>query len=101
MRAIDDIIRRHPDRVPVKVLVKDDLELERTKYLVPKEMSCSQFLAHVRKSMKTNLKKHEAIFIFVENVLPPISKAIGEVYQEYANEDGMLYITLAKENTFG
>ena len=99
-RTIDDIIRRHPDRVPVRVLVSDDIKLERSKYLVPKEMTAGQFTSHVRKSMK--ISNHEAIFMFVgKNVLPPVSREFGDLYRENAAQDGMLYVTYNKENTFG
>jgi len=98
--SIDEILRRHPDRVPVYVKVRGDIELERPKYLVPKDMSVGQFTVHVRKSMKLN--KHDAVFMFVNgSVLPPVSKLIGDLYKEFAKSDGMLHITYAKENTFG
>ena len=98
--SIDTILRRHPDRVPVHVQVKDNIDLERSKYLVPKDMTAGQFTLHVRKSMKIN--SHEAIFMFVDrSILPPISKPIGELYKEFASHDGMLYVIYTKENTFG
>lgn len=98
--SICDILRRHPDRVPVYVSVRGDIELERPKYLVPKDMSAGQFTVHVRNSM--NVNRHDAVFMFVNSsVLPPVSKLIGDLYTEFAKGDGMLHITYAKENTFG
>ena len=99
-RTIDDIIRKHPDRVPVRVLVSNDIELKRSKYLVPKEMTAGQFTSHVRNSM--NLKSSESVFMFVgKSLLPPVSKQFGDLYRENAAPDGMLYVTYNKENTFG
>ena len=43
----------------------------------------------------------KAIFIFVNNVIPPSSSLLSQVYQEHADEDGFLYVTYSSENTFG
>ncbi len=63
-------------------------------------MTAGQFTSHVRKSM--NLEKHEAIFMFVgKSVLPPVPRQLSDLYRENAAQDGMLYVTYNKENTFG
>jgi GABA(A) receptor-associated protein len=43
----------------------------------------------------------KAIFIFVNNVLPPSSSLLSQVYQEHMDEDGFLYVVYSSENTFG
>ncbi len=43
----------------------------------------------------------KAIFIFVNNVLPPSSSLLSQVYQEHMDEDGFLYVLYSSENTFG
>ena len=98
-RTIDDILRRYPGRVPVRVNTTD-IELENTKYLVPQDMTAGHFTMLVRKSMKIN--DHEAIFMFLENsTLPPVSRTFEELYKDHASPDGMLQVTYTKENTFG
>ena len=76
--------------------------LDKDRYLVPRDMTLGAFVAHLRKRM-TKLKAYEAIFIFVgkNNVLPPVNSTMDALYREHADNDQMLYIVFAKENTFG
>jgi GABA(A) receptor-associated protein len=81
----------------------------------------------IRKHMK--LSPEKAIFLFVNNTLPPTGKLyvieknvvyllclivvstniyvfciadlISNIYERYKDEDGFLYITYSGENTFG
>lgn len=43
----------------------------------------------------------QAIFIFVDEVLPPTAALMSSIYEEHKDEDGFLYITYSGENTFG
>ncbi|KAJ5414424.1 Autophagy-related protein 8 [Penicillium cosmopolitanum] len=43
----------------------------------------------------------KAIFIFVDEVLPPTAALMSSIYEEHKDEDGFLYITYSGENTFG
>ena len=36
-----------------------------------------------------------------EQILAPSTKTIGELYSDYASEDGFLYVQYHLENTFG
>lgn len=96
------VMRKYPGRVPVVIRPKNDKipVIDKEKYLVPRDMTVAQFVVIIRKHIK--LKSTEAIFIFVNNTLPPNSSTVGDVYDE--NRDGldhMLYITYNMENTFG
>ena len=62
-------------------------------------MSVGQFTHVIRKKM--NLKSHEAIFMFVGNILPPVSATFDTLHKDHAAEDGLLYVKYGKENTFG
>ena len=74
-------------------------EIEKAKYLVPKDLTVGQFVYVIRKRIK--LSPEQAIFIFINNILPPTSSLISEVYNQHKEEDGFLYITYSCENTFG
>ena len=92
----------HPDRIPI--IVEPSLNstlpaLDKKKYLVPKEVSVGQFIFVIRS--RINLKPEEAIFLFVNNVLPPTAQNMGEIYMEHQDPDGFLYVTYTGENTFG
>lgn len=69
------------------------------RYLVPSDLTVGQFVYVIRKRIKLSAEK--AIFIFVDNVLPPTGEIMSSVYEEKKDEDGFLYITYSGENTFG
>ncbi|CAI0498577.1 unnamed protein product, partial [Linum tenue] len=50
---------------------------------------------------KIKLSAEKAIFIFVDNVLPPTGAIMSSIYEEKKDEDGFLYVTYSGENTFG
>ncbi|KAI3732539.1 hypothetical protein L1987_63745 [Smallanthus sonchifolius] len=97
-----DIIARYPDRLPVVVerYTKTDLpEMEKKKYLVPRDMSMGQFI-HILSS-RLHLSPGKALFIFVQNTLPQTSSLIESVYESFKDEDGFLYMCYSSEKTFG
>ena len=100
---MDSILSRHPDRVPVYVEKRhgsDIPDIDRHKYLIPKDMSVAQFMVIIRKRIK--IEATQAIFIFVDNsTLPPNSALFGDLYKEHARPDRILHITFTTENTFG
>ncbi len=53
----------------------------------------------IRKRIK--LTPEKAIFIFVNNVLPPNPALMSTIYEEQKDEDGFLYVTYNGESTFG
>lgn len=66
---------------------------------MPADLTIGQFVYVIRKRIK--LTSEQAIFIFVNNVLPPTAAMISSVYKEHKDQDGFLYITYTGENTFG
>ena len=68
-------------------------------YLVPCDLTVGQFVYVIRKRIE--LPPEKAIFIFVNNRLPPTASLMSEISQEEKNEDGFLYVTYSGENTFG
>ena len=96
------IIEKYPDRLPIIVEKKEGSkigDLDKTKYLVPKDMTVGQFMYVIRKRIK--LKSELALFVFVNNVLPATSETISDMYAKYKHKDGFLYMVYAGENTFG
>ncbi|KAI3796677.1 hypothetical protein L1987_39356 [Smallanthus sonchifolius] len=96
------IREKYPDRIPVIVekAEKSDIpNIDKKKYLVPADLTVGQFVYVIRKRIKLSAEK--AIFIFVENVLPPTGAIMSTIYDEKKDEDGFLYVTYSGENTFG
>ncbi|KGN46571.1 autophagy-related protein 8f [Cucumis sativus] len=96
------IREKYPDRIPViveKAERSDIPNIDKKKYLVPADLTVGQFVYVIRKRIKLSAEK--AIFIFVDNVLPPTGSLMSAIYDERKDEDGFLYVTYSGENTFG
>lgn len=98
----DRVKCKYVNRIPVIVL-KDKrstmLDIDKNKFLVPKDMSITKFMYIVRKRIK--VKPEEALFILVNGELINGNKLMGDIYENKKDEDGFLYMTYTSENTFG
>ena len=93
---------KYPNKLPVIVEKnkKSKMEqIEKSKFLVPEELTVAQLLTIIRK--RINLNKMEAIYILTGDKLPATSQTIASLYSEHKNKDGFLYITYCNENVFG
>lgn len=96
------ILQKYPERIPVileKAKRSEAPSVDKQKYLVPADLTVGQFVYVVRKRVK--LEPQEAIYLFVGDILPPAHQLLSQVYKDYKNLDGFLYVTYAKEATFG
>ena len=90
---------RATTQVIVERAEKALIDLDKKKYLVPADLTVGQFVYVIRKRIK--LSPEKAIFIFVNNVLPPTAALMSSIYDEHKDDDGFLYIAYSGENTFG
>ena len=93
---------KYPDRIPViveRAPHSDINEIDKKKYLVPKDLTVGQFVHVIRKRIKLDAEK--AIFIFVNNMLPATASMMSTIYDEHKDEDGFLYVTYNGEDTYG
>lgn len=93
---------KYPDRVPV-ICEKNpgsglDM-LDKRKYLVPNDLTATQFLFIIRKRLK--LASEKGIFLFVNNMIAPSTHTMVELYNQYKDDDGFLYMNYTEENVFG
>ena len=95
------IKEKYPARIPVIVSAADSLpSLDKKKYLVPGDLTCSQFLYVLRRRIK--LSPEKAMFMFIgRGVLAPSSALVSDVYPKYRDPDQFLYVAISGENTFG
>lgn len=54
-------------------------DLDKKKYLVPSDLTVGQFYFLIRK--RIHLRPEDALFFFVNNVIPPTSATMGSLYQ--------------------
>ena len=99
-----NIMARFPTRLPIIVEIHPTCKktlpaLDKSKYLVPQELTVGQFVYVLRKRIK--LSSEKAIFVFFNNQLPPTSDLLSSVYQNLKDKDCFLYAFISSENTFG
>jgi GABA(A) receptor-associated protein len=99
----DRVIEKYPNRIPIicesDKKTSNAIHLRKTKYLVPESLTVGQFVYVLRKQMV--LKPEEAVFILINNSLPPTSALLSHVYKDHKDRDGFLYFSVCKESTFG
>lgn len=97
------IHEKFPDRIAciIECSRRSDLPaLNKVKYLVPKDLTVSQFIHVIRKHIK--IDRAEAIFLFMaDGVMCTGCVTIEQAYELHHDEDGFLYIQYSKETTFG
>lgn len=100
-KVSEGILKRYSDRVPVilKKYKPSDPDCEKCKYLVPDNLTIGKFMYEIRKNVKVT--PEQSIFLYIDNIHPPTSELVSNLYSKYKNEDGFLYIIYTSENTFG
>lgn len=97
------VMEKYSNRIPIiceKLSSKADLpDIDKTKYLVPNDLTVGQFVYIIRNRMK--LPPEEALFLLISNNIFSSSTLMGTLYNFYKDADGFLYIQYCKENTFG
>ncbi|XP_018566205.1 microtubule-associated proteins 1A/1B light chain 3C-like isoform X2 [Anoplophora glabripennis] len=95
---------RFPTKIPVIVqrYPKESSlpEMDKSKFLVPQEITVSQFQTIIRNRIKLN--PNQALYLLVNNrSMMSLSLTLAEVYTIHAHCDGFLYITYASQDVFG
>lgn len=90
---------KHPDRIPIIFEPKKDIQLLKTKMLIPSDSTIAQVMTIVRKYIE--IKKCDALFLFIDNIIPTNTETVGSLYEKHKNEDNVLEIVISKESTFG
>jgi len=101
MEQSKSVREKYPNRIPVIVECQDDSlpPLDKSKYLVPRDITVGQFVYVIRKRIE--LRPEQAIFLFINNTLPPTASTLEEQYNLHRDEDGFMYIEYRSESTFG
>ncbi|XP_045466937.1 microtubule-associated proteins 1A/1B light chain 3B-like isoform X2 [Harmonia axyridis] len=94
----------YPTKIPVIVKrfskEKHLPQLDKKKYLIPQEVTMSQFQMILRNKMQ--LQSNRSMYLLVNNrSMLSLSTTIAEVYYEYAQNEGYLSIAYASEEVFG
>lgn len=104
LKESDKIRTKYPNRVPIILERSPNCrssvpDIDKHKFLVPRDITIGQFLFVIRKRIKLSSKT--ALFVFIDNKIPSTSALIGSIYDTDKNSDLFLYATYSGENTFG
>ncbi|KPP78427.1 microtubule-associated proteins 1A/1B light chain 3C-like [Scleropages formosus] len=74
--------------------------LDKSKFLVPFELTMGQFLSLLRS--KIDLSPTQTLYLLVsERSMSCMSASMGEIYSQHSDPDGFLYMTYASQDVFG
>lgn len=95
------ICAKYPDRIPIIIEPSTTckLNIDKTKYLVPRDLTVGQFMYVIRKRLK--LPAEKAIFLFVNGTIPSSTTMVNILYENEKDTDNFLKMHYSEENTFG
>ena len=105
LKEASKIIEKYPDRIPVicerSPLTKSIPDIDRRKFLVPRDLTVAEFTYVIRRRIQ--LPHTTAMFVFIkkQSRLPPSSQTMRLVYEQNMSPDAFLYMYYTGENTFG
>ncbi|VDQ15476.1 unnamed protein product [Trichobilharzia regenti] len=50
---------------------------------------------------RIDISPEKALFLFVGKTMPQASATIGQLYSDFSDPDGFLYVSYSGENSFG
>lgn len=109
---------RFPDRLCVIAQAGQGLALTRDRFLVPGNVQLHKLMLEIRRHVRLrkpsydpchledaleDLPAGQALFLLAgaKAVLVPMTVLMTQVYEAHVDDDGMLYITVCMESTFG
>ncbi|XP_035993550.1 microtubule-associated proteins 1A/1B light chain 3C isoform X1 [Fundulus heteroclitus] len=103
-QEVAGIRSKFPNKIPV-IIERYEKEkylppLDKTKFLVPHELTMTQFVTIIRNRMA--LLPSQAFYLLINNSgLASMSLTMAQVYKDHQDEDGFLYMTYASQEMFG
>jgi len=112
--ATKNILDKYPDKCPIyltfdnKIVLKPRSGTNFNKYIINNSLTVGQYLSILKKKIEMGENIGLTLFIniykndkLVNTTLPILSTSIENVYANFKDEDGFLYMNLIAENTFG
>lgn len=99
----EKILLKYPDRIPILCekcpYSRNAPKIDKHKYLAGYELTVGQFMLIIRKRM--HVKPEIGLYMFINGIIPSNSSLLRNLYSDFKDDDGFLYITYDVENTFG
>ena len=95
------ILSKYSDRVPVIVQKNknDDPDIDKNKFIVPRDLTMGQFQYVIRKRLR--LSPEKGLFLYVGGTVITSSELMTTVYETYCSDNLFLYVRYGMENVFG
>lgn len=97
------LILKHPDKIPIIIHFRNLTTIDKKtvqKMMIPNDKTTAFLISEIRK--RTNIHAKDALYIFIENIIPMNGASIDDLYHRYkSEEDHCLHIVATTENTFG
>ncbi|KAH7642540.1 microtubule-associated protein 1 light chain 3 gamma [Dermatophagoides farinae] len=96
---------KFPNKIPI-IVERSPKErslprLDKTKFLVPQELSMGKFMTIIRNRMNLNTRYSMHFMINNKTVAVGMTRTMNEIYKEHKDKDGFLYITYSSQEIFG
>lgn len=99
------ICAKYPDRIPVIIITHGGLVIDKPKFLVPADLTWGQLMYTVRKRLTmtpgNHLSSEESLYGMTKNTMVCTGTLVSVVAKTATYSDGMMYVHIYKENTFG
>jgi microtubule-associated protein 1 light chain len=104
VNEVQGIRTKFPNKVPVIVerfhRERNLPKLDRNKFLVPQELTMSQFVTIIRNRMELN--ENQAFYLLIDDKgIASMSMTLAEIYDKKKSNDGFLYMSYASQEMFG
>lgn len=96
----EKISKKYPDRTAIILENGSGSTLpliDKTKYLVPGDLTASQFIYVIRKRLQLNQK--QPLYIYINDIIPAFHETLADIYKGHKDADGFLYIKYSDINT--
>jgi len=99
----EKILLKYPNRIPIicekNYNSTNAPDIDKHKYLVSRDLTLGQFMHTIRQRM--NLTPDVGLYIFISGFIPSNSQFLSNLYVDFRDDDGFLYVIYDVENTFG
>jgi GABA(A) receptor-associated protein len=99
----EKILLKYPNRIPIicekNYNSTNAPDIDKHKYLVSRDLTLGQFMHTIRQRM--NLTAEVGLYIFISGFIPSNSQFLSNLYVDFRDDDGFLYIMYDVENIFG
>lgn len=98
------IMTKHGDSIPIIVERNTDMDPQlkgKNMFLIKNDCTLGQFIKQMRRHIEVD--PHDTLLVTMggSSVYPVISSVMKDLYTEYKDEDGFLYINYGKSPMFG